>query len=75
MADTHALAERLPRSLEASGGAASQDMLTFERWLILLKVSTRDLLGWCCFRGCDMAWSAWVVLLEGRRHPQCLSMM
>jgi len=65
VADTHALAERLPRSLEASGGAASQDMLTFERWLILLKVSTRDLLGWCCFRGKqDVIW-------HGRRGLCC----
>jgi hypothetical protein len=37
VADTSTLVERLPASLDG-GTAAAQDMLTFERWLILLKV-------------------------------------
>lgn len=39
VADTTALVERLPASLDG-GAAHAQDMLTFERWLILLKVAS-----------------------------------
>jgi hypothetical protein len=42
VADTTALGERLPASLDG-GAAHAQDMLTFERWLILLKVASSSL--------------------------------
>lgn len=43
VADTHSLIERLPTALSAQS-PPEQDMLTFERWLILLKVLVLTLL-------------------------------
>ena len=61
VADTHTLVKQLPVSLQG-GSSPSQDMLTFERWLVLLKVGA--IMRWNCPGPCSTSSVGCTAMLE-----------